>query len=233
MGNSLRAPTSWRPSLPAATLLHFVLWLLAAMSFWLAADAPKSGGRATASPPDEPATRTTSGEEMQPHAPTLGPRMRKALEYTARRYRLSPLALEPAFVAAERAGGELGVDPLLIVAVIGVESSFNPLAESVMGAQGLMQVIPRYHAEKLPAAARGGRAAATALFDPVINVRVGTRVLHEYIRSTGDVVGGLQQFAGAPDDPAQAYADKVLGELERLENIARGARGANVRATGV
>lgn len=149
--------------------------------------------------------------------PVLGAAMRRALDYTARRYRLSPLALEPAFAAAERSAREFGLDPLLVIAVIGIESGFNPFAESVVGAQGLMQVIPRYHADKLPPELRNGANAATAFFDPVVNVRVGVRALYEFIRDNGDLVEGLQQFAGAPDDPEETYAAKVLAEVERLE----------------
>lgn len=152
-------------------------------------------------------------------APALDPGMRKALDYTARRYRLSPHALEPIFFAAKRAAHEAGLDPLLVIAVIGVESGFNPLSGSVMGAQGLMQIIPRYHADKLKREA--GEAAKLALFDPVINVRVGTQVLHEYIRASGGVVEGLQQYVGAVDDPDEGYAAKVLAELDRLETAAR------------
>lgn len=165
---------------------------------------------------------------VAPPGPTLSARMQRVLEYTAKRYRLSPLALEPAFAAAERSARELGLDPLLIVAVIGIESGFNPFAESIMGAQGLMQIIPRYHSDKLPQDVRNGADAATAFFDPVMNVRVGARALHEFIRDTGGLVEGLQQFAGAPDDPEEAYADKVLAEVERLESLA-GARAVPAR----
>jgi len=142
--------------------------------------------------------------------------MQAALEFSARRYRVSPTALTPIFMTAQQAAEEARLDPLLIIAVIAVESSFNPLAESVVGAQGLMQVIPRYHPEKLPQ-----NAGQLALFDPQINVRVGSLVLQEYIRRHGEVMPGLQRYAGAFDDPAQGYANKVLAERERLEAAAR------------
>ena len=158
----------------------------------------------------------------QPVAETLTLRMRAALDYTSRRYRVSPEALVPVFAAVQLAARELDLDPLLIVAVIGIESSFNPFSESTMGAQGLMQVIPRFHQDKLP-----GDAGKLHLFDPIANVRVGARALHEYIRRSGDVIAGLQQFAGSRDDPEQGYAAKVLAEKERLEFAAR--REANNR----
>lgn len=153
-------------------------------------------------------------EEMT--TPALTPHMQAALDYAARRYRVSAEALRPIFEVAQGSAQELRLDPLLIVAVIAIESRFNPFSESVMGAQGLMQVIPRYHKEKLPADA--GKAP---FLDPLINVRVGAQALNEYIRRNGGVVAGLQQFAGAADDPEQGYAAKVLAEKERMEAALR------------
>jgi len=153
----------------------------------------------------------------------LSPRLQAALEYSARRYRVSPQALIPIFEAAQQSADQLGLDPLLVISVIAVESSFNPLSESVMGAQGLMQVIPRFHKEKLPS-----DAGELPLFDPVINVAVGSKVLHEYINRRGSVVGGLLQFNGSLNDPSQAYANKVLAVKARMESVAR--RPANTSA---
>lgn len=145
--------------------------------------------------------------------------MALALESVAQRYRVAPEALQPIFHAAQVAAKDL--DPLLIIAVIGIESGFNPFAQSVMGAQGLMQVIPRYHREKLPAEAGDG-----AFLDPINNVRVGAQVLHEAIRRQGGLVEGLQYYAGATDDPERAYANRVIAEKQRLELAVRGRKSA-------
>ncbi|MBL8440943.1 MAG: transglycosylase SLT domain-containing protein, partial [Betaproteobacteria bacterium] len=91
--------------------------------------------------------------EAEPSRENLSPRMRGALDYVSRRYRVSTEALEPVFATAQSVGRNLRLDPLLIIAVIGVESGFNPLSQSSAGAQGLMQVLPRYHRDKLPDAA--------------------------------------------------------------------------------
>lgn len=145
----------------------------------------------------------------------LSPRMRAALGYVAQRYRVSADALRPIFHAVQSTSQELSLDPLLIVAVIGVESRFNPFSQSVMGAQGLMQVIPRFHKDKLPA-----NAGKAPLLDPVTNVRVGSLALEEAIRRNGGLMAGLQQFAGATRDEDQTYATKVLSEKQRLEDAA-------------
>lgn len=154
-----------------------------------------------------------------PPPPVLGADLRAVLDHVARRYRVSATGLEPVFVTAHASGRELGLDPLLIIAVIAVESGFNPFAESVVGAQGMMQVMPRWHADKLPEGDDG-----RALLEPAFNVAVGARVLKESISRMGGLVPGLQQFAGALDDPEQGYSSRVLAEKQRLEVAARRGR---------
>ena len=56
-----------------------------------------------------------------------------------------------------------------------------------------------------------------------VNARTRAKTL-EYIRRNGDLVEGLQQFAGAADDEDQAYAARVLAEKQRLESAARRIR---------
>lgn len=153
-------------------------------------------------------------------AEALTPRMRAALDYASRRYRVSQDALEPVFMAVQKTAREFTVDPLLVVAVIAVESRFNPLSQSESGAQGLMQLIPRYHRDKLPAG-----AGKLPFFDPVINVRVGTMALRDFIRRGGGIVAGLQLFSGEIADPGQSYSARVLAEKDRLELASRRPRG--------
>jgi hypothetical protein len=168
---------------------------------------------AAASVDHDPAIVAANADEVS--ATELTPRMQSALDFVSRRYHVAGEALQPIFAAAQRAGHELHLDPLLIIAVIGIESGFNPFSQSVYGAQGLMQVVPRFHADKLP-----DEAAATGFLDPVTNVRVGASVLRESISRTGSLEDGLQQFGGAANDPARRYASKVLAEKQRLEQAA-------------
>ncbi|MDP3440358.1 MAG: transglycosylase SLT domain-containing protein [Azonexus sp.] len=161
----------------------------------------------------EPELADVAETPVDPLLETLSPRMQGALNYVSRRYRVSTDALEPIFATAQTVGRELRLDPLLIVAVIGVESGFNPFSQSVFGAQGLMQVVPRFHLDKLPDEADH----QSAFLDPVTNVQVGARVLQESIRRHGGLENGLQQFGGAMKDPERRYSTKVLAEKQRLE----------------
>jgi soluble lytic murein transglycosylase-like protein len=113
-------------------------------------------------------------------------------------------------------GAELKVDPLLLIGIIAVESSFNPYAVSSYGATGLMQVVPRFHENKL--APYGGEEA---LWDPRTNIRIGAEILVQYIRWSGTTELGLQRYNGAADDLSLAYARRVGAHLERFARAAR------------
>ena len=138
-------------------------------------------------------------------------------DYLARRYRVSSEMTANVVAKAHAVGAELKLDPLLILAVIAVESRFNPLAESVMGAKGLMQVIPRYHSDKFDPL--GGEKVA---FDPYANIVVGAKILKDYLRRTGDVVDALQLYVGATSDENEnGYSGKVMAERDRLGQVLR------------
>jgi soluble lytic murein transglycosylase-like protein len=152
--------------------------------------------------------------------PSLEPRQRALAGFIARRYRVAETASAAYVSRAYRSGLELSIDPLLVLAVIAVESRYNPVAESSMGAKGLMQVIPRYHEEKL--LAHGGERA---LLEPEANIQVGTQILQEYMARAGAMEIALQMYNGALDEPTARYAGKVLAERERLRQFLSGAVG--------
>ena len=133
----------------------------------------------------------------------------------ARRYRISLEATRELVGTAYREGKVIGVDPLLIIAVMAVESRFNPIAQSDGGAIGLMQVIPRFHADKFDV------AHGKSMLDPRTNIELGARVLKDYIRRGGTDVAGLQLYNGASADAGNGYANKVLGERQRLREAVR------------
>lgn len=138
------------------------------------------------------------------------------VKYLSRRFLIAGEATERMVGAAFRAAREVGLDPLLVLAVISVESRFNPIAESVMGARGLMQIIPKYHPALL--AALGGEAA---LWDPEANIEAGARILQQYVYQTGTLEGGLQYYNGAFSDGRAQYTQKVLAERDRLLDVIR------------
>ena len=166
----------------------------------------------------EPATVVAGHIEGPADAP-LEREQRAVAEFIAKRYRVSEAAVAGYVAAAYRAGQEHSLDPLLLLAVMAVESRYNPVAESLVGAKGLMQVIPKYHLEKLTD--HGGESA---LLEPEVNIQVGAQILHEYQRRFRDTETALQMYAGAFDEPTSQYANKVFAEKARLEALRAKAR---------
>ena len=153
---------------------------------------------------------------------------RAVTEFIAKRYRVAEEAIAGIVTAAYRAGAQHSVDPLLILAVMAIESRYNPIAESVMGAKGLMQIIPKFHLDKL--LDHGGEHA---LLDPEVNIAVGAQILREYQRRFGTLESALQMYAGASDEPTSQYSAKVLAERARLEILRSKARKAQAAPQAV
>lgn len=138
--------------------------------------------------------------------------------WLSKKYRVAPEPLSALVAEAYNLGALTRIEPTLILAVMAVESGFNPFAQSPMGAQGLMQVMTRVHGEKYESF--GGKFAA---FDPLSNLRVGVKVLQECIERAGSVEGGLRAYVGAAKlDDDSGYAAKVLIEHARLNQVAAG-----------
>ncbi|HZM36039.1 MAG TPA: transglycosylase SLT domain-containing protein [Burkholderiales bacterium] len=169
--------------------------------------------------PAAPAVAVAAGAIGPSIAPARAHEQRTVTEYIARRYRVSEVAVASFVDAAYRAGARYALDPLLVLAVMAVESRYNPVAKSGMGAKGLMQVIPRFHLEKL--ADHGGE---TALLEPEVNIFVGAQILREYMNRFRDTETALQMYAGALDDPSSTYTAKVLAEKARLEALRQRSR---------
>jgi hypothetical protein len=151
-----------------------------------------------------------------------------AAHWLARRYRVAPEPVSRLVQEAWAIGNRAKVEPTLILAIMAIESGFNPFAQSAMGAQGLMQVMTRVHDDKYEAF--GGTHAA---FDPVTNLRVGVQVLKECIQRAGGLEEGLRYYVGAAnlaDDTG--YAGRVLAEHDLLKAVVAGRNvPANATAT--
>ena len=138
--------------------------------------------------------------------------------WLSKKYLVAPEPLGLLVAEAYQIGARTKLDPTLILAVMAIESRFNPFAQSPVGAQGLMQVMTRVHTDKYERV--GGKLAA---FDPVTNLRVGVKVLQDCIARAGSLEGGLRYYVGAANLPSDGgYAAKVLAEHFRLRQVAGG-----------
>jgi Transglycosylase SLT domain len=147
------------------------------------------------------------------------PKQQAAVAYwLSKKYRVAPEPLSALVAEAYSIGKRTKLDPTLILAIMAIESGFNPFAQSPVGAQGLMQVMTQIHRDKYDGF--GGKLAA---FDPVTNLRVGVKVLQECIARAGSIEGGLKFYVGAANlEHDDGYGAKVLAEYNRLQMVATG-----------
>ena len=147
------------------------------------------------------------------------PKQQAALAFwLARKYGVAPEPLSVLVSEAFEIGAKAKLDPTLILAIMAIESGFNPFAQSPVGAQGLMQVMTKVHSDKYENF--GGKLAA---FDPVTNLRVGVKVLQDCIKRAGSIEGGLKFYVGAANlENDGGYASKVMAEHARLLAVVGG-----------
>ncbi len=109
-----------------------------------------------------------------------------------------------------------GLDPLLVVALIRTESTFNNYAVSSVGAMGLMQVMP--DTARWFSARRGLKMGkAKNLFDPELNVELGVAYFADLVSKFGAVDPALIAYNAGP-----AAARKILARAELRKKFLAG-----------
>lgn len=132
-------------------------------------------------------------------------------------YKIAPAAARKFVAAAMGAGEQAKVDPLLVLAVVAVESHFNPVAQSNAGAIGLMQVIPKWHPKE---AVYAGGEEGFLLGER--NIIIGALALRKFIdMSRGNMEVALSRYNGSISDETRAYARLVLKKKAMFERWVR------------
>ena len=142
----------------------------------------------------------------------------RVASFLSRRYRVAETPMSRLVHASFDTGREVGLDPLLLLSVMAIESGFNPYAESGVGAQGLMQVMSKVHSDKFDYF--GG---PTAALQPLANIKVGALVLKDCIARGGSLSAGLRLYVGSTTPNSDGgYGAKVLAERMRLRDVSHG-----------
>ena len=141
-------------------------------------------------------------------------------QWLAQKYRVAPEPLAALVAEAHVLSRSSKLPAHLILAVMAIESNFHPYIQSKVGAQGLMQVMPKVHAQRYEEF--GGKLAA---FDPITNLRVGVSVLVDSIKlKGGNVDDGLRFYLGGDltANGGDGYVAKVRAEQAHMDAVAAG-----------
>jgi Transglycosylase SLT domain len=166
-----------------------------------------------------PSSAVNTAQFSQGNDKTPGLHQQQWVTYwLSKRYRVAMDATNMLVSTTYLTAKEIKLDPLLILAVMAIESGFNPFAESPVGAQGLMQVMAKMHHEKFQEL--GGVKAA---LNPLANIKVGSLILKDYVTRGGSIEAGLKLYVGAAAfDNDFGYGSRVLAEYQRLKQVATG-----------
>ena len=145
----------------------------------------------------------------------LDPQQMALVQAIRSKYRVAPEPLNAIVLEVFDLANRAKLEPTLILAIIGIESNYNPFANSPIGAKGLMQVVPEVHSELFTP--YGG---TMAIFDPKTNLRIGVKILKKCIDLTGKLEDGLRLCKAGEDSLSleEEYISRVLAEQARLKN---------------
>jgi len=153
---------------------------------------------------------------------------RAVAEFFEKKYGLDKSKIEEYVSNAVLISREVKIDPVLLLAVMSVESNFNPMTKSEAGAEGLMQVMTNVHKEKY--APYGGVAGAVK---PEVNIRIGAYILKYLIATSGSLRNGLKFYVGAGNaDNDGGYADKVMAERNRIIELCKSSQNNKLALNG-
>jgi soluble lytic murein transglycosylase-like protein len=142
--------------------------------------------------------------------------------WLSRKYKISPEPLAALVSEAWSLGERSQIAPTLILSIMAIESRFNPFASGSQGGMGLMQIEPDVHSTAL--SPFGGRLAA---FDPLTNLRVGTRHLQGLIQDSASLEDALRLYAlDSGQGSSEQYVDRVLAEQKLMDHISQGQKTA-------
>ncbi len=142
---------------------------------------------------------------------------KRVAEWLAKRYRIagsgSKLLVEGAYNSAQ----DVRIDPLLVLAVMAIESRMNPYAVNV-STQNIIPTITKTKLKNFPE-----QAESQSDTQPLVNIKIGTQILKEYVQRGGSIEGGLKLYVGAAKTRGdRSYSARVMAEYRLLQSVSKG-----------
>lgn len=151
-------------------------------------------------------------ESIQYHNDIRRNKRQKMIRYLVNEYELNEREARILVRSADNNAHKYKIDLELLMAIIFVESTYKAKAQSSQGAIGLMQVVPKWHLDKIKE-----YGDVDVLYDIRTNIAIGTAILMEYLEKEGNIRQALHRYNGSKDDKTLKYSNRVLKKYNELK----------------
>lgn len=135
-------------------------------------------------------------------------KIQKLSEYISENYDLPLRESENIVYSVYLESNKKDLEPLLVLSIISIESTFRKKARSHVGAVGLTQVMEKVHKKRI-------LHNKVDIWSISGNIKIGTDILHEYLGlAKGNMKRALQMYNGSSKDKSYKYSNKVLKKLD-------------------
>lgn len=152
-------------------------------------------------------------ENFQYHSDIRRNKRQRMVRYLLNNYDLTEQEARILVRSADINAQKYKIDLELLMAIIFVESTYKPHAESGVGAIGLMQVVPKWHLDKI-----NQYGDVDVLYDIRANIAIGTEILMEYVYKEGNLRAALHRYNGSKNDKTLKYSNRVFKKYEELKS---------------
>lgn len=151
-------------------------------------------------------------ENIQYHNDIRRHKRQKMTKYLVNNYDVKEREARVLVRSADSNARKYKIDLELLMAIIFVESTYKVTAQSNQGAIGLMQVVPKWHLDKIEQ-----YGDVDVLYDIRANIAIGTEILMEYLEKEGNIRKALHRYNGSKDDKTLKYSNRVLKKYSELK----------------
>ncbi len=166
-----------------------------------------------------PGVNTHKTAPINPVLVKNAPALNALTRYIAQHFHLKNSTAETIIKQAYLVAHTNKVKPTLVLAIVAVESSYQPDAINThSGARGLMQVLPQWHKRRI--AQIGGKEALLQIRP---NIEVGTEILAQYLHwERGRLAAALGRYWGSVH--CKVYVYRVKRQLRHLNKVVQSVR---------
>lgn len=138
-------------------------------------------------------------------------KMQKLASYISQNYKVSLLNAEKIVFSVFSEAAKKDLEPILVLSMISIESTFDQYSRSKAGAIGLTQVMPKVHRHRIA-------ENKVDIWSVHGNIKIGTDIFKDYLHLTGgNIKNALQRYNGSSNDKKFRYSNEVMNRMQTFK----------------